>query len=82
MVTHGRDALSEYEPSMLLLLEHGHCMGLHFWQDMSEPQRIMFDATQFNRLGGYTSSKGIKGDFLARMKRQIAEGMMAPSQIR
>jgi hypothetical protein len=73
-------ALSECEPSVLLLLAYGHRMGLHFWQDVSDPQRIMFDATEFNRLGGYTSSKGIKGDFLARMKRHVTEDGM-PSRI-
>ena len=48
-------------------------MGLLFWQDVSDPWRIMFDATQFNQLGGYTPSKGITGDFLARLKRKIEE---------
>jgi hypothetical protein len=70
-----QSALSGCEPSMLLLLSHGHTMGLHFWQDVADPQRIMFDATQFNALAGYTLSKGIKGDFLARMKRKMEEHM-------
>lgn len=70
-----QSVLSGCEPSMLLLLSHGHAMGLHFWQDVADPQRIMFDATQFNSLAGYTLSKGIKGDFLARMKRKIEEHM-------
>jgi hypothetical protein len=56
---------------MLLLLEHGVRLGLRFWQDVSDSTRIMFDATQFNQLGGYTLSKGIKGDFLGRLKRTI-----------
>jgi hypothetical protein len=71
-------ALSGCDPPMLLLLSYGHSMGLHFWQDVAAPQRIMFDATQFNQLAGYTPSKGIKGDFLARMKRKIEEQMPAP----
>ena len=70
-------ALSGCDPSLLLLLSSGHSMGLRFWQDVSDPQRIMFDATQFNQLAGYTHSKGIKGDFLARLKRKIEEHMPA-----
>lgn len=66
-------ALIDSEPSLCLLVSHGHQLGLHFWQDVSDPQRIMFDATQFNRIGGYTLSKGIKGDFLTRMKRILEE---------
>ncbi len=72
-MTQLQSALSGCEPSMLLLLSHGHSMGLHFWQDAAEPQRIMFDATQFNQLAGNTSSKGIKGDFLTRLKRKLEE---------
>ena len=72
-MTQLQSALSGCEPSMLLLLSHGHSMGLHFWQDVADPQRIMFDATQFNQLAGYTSSKGIKGDFLTRLKRKLEE---------
>jgi hypothetical protein len=53
---------------MLLLIEHGIRLGLRFWQDVSDSTRIMFDA---NQLGGYTVSKGIKGDFLGRLKRTI-----------
>jgi hypothetical protein len=56
---------------MFLLVEHGVRLGLRFWQDVSDSTRIMFDATQFNQLGGYTLSKGIKGDFLGRLKRTI-----------
>ena len=71
-----RSVWSECDPSVLLLVQHGHRMGLRFWQDVSDPQRIMFDATQFNVLGGYTSSKGIKGDFLTRMKLKLENETM------
>jgi hypothetical protein len=63
----------ELEPSAMILIEQAKHIGLRLYQDFADPSRIMFDATCFNRLGGYTTTKGIKGDFLARLKRKIEE---------
>jgi hypothetical protein len=63
----------ELEPSAVLLIQHAQHFGLHLYQDMTHRSRVMFDATCFNRLGGYSATKGIKGDFLVRLKRKIEE---------
>ena len=61
----------DLDPSTFLLLQASEQLGLRWFQDTQDPHRIMFDATQFNRLGQYTSDKGIKGDFLARLKEKL-----------
>jgi hypothetical protein len=61
------------DASVIALILHAQGVGLTFYQDISDPYRVMFDATQSNALGGYTATKGIKGDFLARIKRKINE---------
>jgi hypothetical protein len=58
------------DASVLALIRHAQRVGLNFYQCISDPYRVMFDATQFNALGGYTAAKGIKGDFLARIRRK------------
>jgi hypothetical protein len=65
----------DLDPAMFIIVHHASKIGLHMYQDASNLSRIMFDGTEFNKLGGYTTTKGIKGDFLARMKRKITEAM-------
>ena len=64
---------SDVDASILALIAYYAHIGLQFWQQTSGSQRIMFDATQFNKLHGLTATKGIKGDFLKRLTKMVDE---------
>lgn len=64
---------SDLDASTISLVAYCASIGLRLWEDTNDAQRIMFDATQFNQLNGFTATKGIKGDFLKRLVRRLDE---------
>ena len=62
---------AELDASVRAVITYAGQFGLHLYQDVHDRDRIMFDATDFNAFGGYTATQGIKGKFIARLKRKI-----------